>query len=245
MLRIAIVDDEHEERTAISKIVNDFFKEKNTQIILNTFSGGEALLNDKTSYDVIFLDIQMGEGIDGIETAQKLRVDNKNAALFYVTSYRDYIQQSMTIHPFAFIVKPFSQKEICGNLEDYVEYAKLKIEKENSELYRISAIEGRIINLNINNILYFHYMENRTIDVITADSTYTIKEKLSNIYDTLEHSRFIMPNQSFIVNISGIKEIDSKNKKIVMQNDDLILISRRKYNNMLDSINHYLSMYKG
>ena len=51
-----------------------------------------------------------------------------------------------------------------------------------------------------------------------------------------------MPNRSFIVNISGIKEIDSRNKKIVMQNGDLILISRRKFGDMLDSINRYLSM---
>ena len=218
MLNIAVVDDEQKERTAISKIVDDFFEEKNIEHTLNTFSSGEALLKDKTSYDVIFLDIQMGSGMDGIETAQKLRVGNKNAALFYVTSYGDYIRKSMTIHPFAFIVKPFSPKEIYKNLEDYTEYAKLKTEKESIEIYRINTADDRI------------------------DMTYTIKDNLSNIYDTLEHSRFIMPNRSFIVNISGIKEIDSRNKKIVMQNGDLILISRRKFGDMLDSINRYLSM---
>ena len=112
MIRIAVVDDEEKEISIISQIVNDFFNENKLKYNLKTFASGETLLADKTEFDLIFLDIQMGDGIDGIETAQKLRIINKNAALFYVTSYSDYIRKSMTIHPFAFIVKPYSKQEI-------------------------------------------------------------------------------------------------------------------------------------
>ena len=121
MIRIAIVDDELAQIQLIQKIVEDFFEEKHKQISINTFTSGEALLSNSICYDLIFLDIQMN-GINGIETAQRLRVKNKKAALLYITSYQDYIQKSMTIHPFAFILKPISKEEVRKNLDDYLIY---------------------------------------------------------------------------------------------------------------------------
>ena len=39
--------------------------------------------------------------------------------------------------------------------------------------------------------------------------------------------------------------IDGKNKKIVMDNGDLILIPRRKYNEVIDILNRYIADEKG
>ena len=103
MLKIAIVDDEYNQIQKINQVVSVFFSEREIAISVDLFTSGEDLLNSSTMYDIIFLDIEMS-GINGIETGQRLRVNNKNAAMFYITSFQNYIQQSMTIHPFAFIV---------------------------------------------------------------------------------------------------------------------------------------------
>lgn len=85
MVKVAIVDDETEQIMKIRQIVAAFFEEKKIKISVNTFTSGEVLLSDSTFYNLIFLDIQMN-GLDGIETAQRLRVKSKSAALFYITS---------------------------------------------------------------------------------------------------------------------------------------------------------------
>ena len=230
MIRIAIVDDEIEQIQQAQQIIEEFFKNKNIQITVGNFLSGESLLSDTTIFDLIFLDIQM-DGIDGIETAQRLRVKNKKSALFYVTSYKDYIQKSMTIHPFAFIIKPYSKNEIFKNLEDYMEYTNSVTEKKAKELYQIHTLDGHRFNVNMNDILYFHYLENRIVEVVTKEKTFKIKDGISHIF----------PSQSFIVNLHHIMEIDGKNKKIVMNNGDLILIPRRKFNEVIEMLNRYIS----
>lgn len=239
MIHIAIVDDEADQIRLIQNIVMKFFREKELQISVNRFTSGEALLSDPTFYDLIFLDIQM-EGMDGISAGQRLRVKNKKAVLFYITSYQNYIQKSMTIHPFAFIVKPFTEKEIWKNLEDFLSYTNSVQEKKSKELYQIHTVDDHHFCVNIEDILYFHYMENRIVDIITFTDYYKIKDGIMHVYSTLNPTYFIMPNQSFIVNLRHIKEIDGKNKKLVMENGDLILIARRKYNEVIETLNRYI-----
>lgn len=240
MIRIAIVDDELAQIQLIQKIVEDFFEEKHKQISINTFTSGEALLSNSICYDLIFLDIQMN-GINGIETAQRLRVKNKKAALLYITSYQDYIQKSMTIHPFAFILKPISKEEVRKNLDDYLIYTDSVNEKKSNELYHLHTTDNRHFTVSMDDILYFHYLDNRILEVILHNAKYKIKDSMTNIYSSLNHQYFIIPNQSFIVNIHHIVEIDGKNKKLVMKNRGLVLIPRRKYNEVIETLNRYIA----
>lgn len=238
MIRIAIVDDEKEQIQKINQVVFQFFKQKEIQISIDTFGNGEELLKKDFSYDIIFLDIMM-DGIDGIETAQRFRVNHKKSELFYITSFHDYIRKSMTIHPFAFIVKPFSDNDIIQNLEDYLKYNDS--EQKSNELYMLHTLDDRHIKINTSDILYFYYKGNRIVEVITDNSVYKIKNSLSAIYSELNHDEFIFPNRSFIVNLRQIKEIDGKNKKIVMKNGNLILISRYKYSDIINSLSCYIT----
>ena len=43
------------------------------------------------------------------------------------------------------------------------------------------------------------------------------------------------------MNLNYIKEIDGKNKTMVMENGDLLLISRRKYNDVIETLNFFIS----
>lgn len=240
MLQIAIVDDEMNQIQLIKHVVEKFFREKEIEISVSMFRNGELLLSNPISYDLVFLDIQM-DGMDGIETAQRLRVKNKKAVLFYVTSYQNYIQKSMTIHPFAFIVKPFSEEDIRINLEDFLTYTNSVKEKKSKEIYQIHTIDDHRFQVNMEEILYFHYLENRVVEIITSKNVYKIKEGIMHVYSTLNPKYFIIPNQSFIINLHHIREIDGKNKKLVMENGDLILIARRKYNEVIEALNYYIA----
>lgn len=117
MIRIAVCDDEASQAREIARIVGNFFQKQEIAYRIDLFSSGEALLKDQEFIDVVFLDIQMG-GIDGIETAQELRNRDTRTVLFFITSYSQHIMRSMTIHPFAFLVKPVEEKQLVQNLED-------------------------------------------------------------------------------------------------------------------------------
>lgn len=239
MIRIAVVDDDQQEINKNADMISEFFSQKQIEYQISELYSGESLLECNEEYDIIFLDIQMN-GLDGIETAQRFRTEHKQTALFYVTSYADYILKSMTLHPFAFIVKPVEKSIVYQNLQDYLDYiSESRIEKEN-EYFRLQH-ENHWLTISVNEICYFHYMENRIIDVITASGKYQIKNNLSKLYETLNHRIFLMPQQSFIVNIRQIEKVDGKNKALIMKNGDVILIARRKYAEFFNLLNQYLS----
>lgn len=239
MIRIAVVDDEREQIDNLIEIISCFFIQKYIKYMIDDFENGETLLKSETVFDIIFLDIKMS-GIDGIETAQKLRINHKQTALFYVTSYSDYVLKSMSLHPFAFILKPYSKDEIYKNLEDYIAFTNNMNMDSITEYFKLQY-KKQLIKINIDEICYFHYIGNRIIEIVTKTRKYQISDSISNLFDTLNHNIFLMPEQSFIVNIGHISRIDGKDKTLVMKNGCIIPIARRKYNEFLNMLNKYLS----
>ncbi|MCI8777351.1 MAG: GHKL domain-containing protein [Oscillospiraceae bacterium] len=50
-------------------------------------------------------------GIDGIETAMKIRSKDKKAALIYISNYSEKMASSFAVHPFAFLEKPINSSD--------------------------------------------------------------------------------------------------------------------------------------
>lgn len=238
MIRIAIVDDEREQVSQIKDMVIDFCEQRNMEYKILPFYCGEDLLECNIPIDVAFLDVQMGK-IDGIETAQRLRAWNKWVALIYVTSYGKYITKAMTIHPFAYITKPFQPKQISDVLEEFFEYQR-SVNARTKEYFQLNT-NNSCRYVEMDDIYYFYYLEDRTIEVRLRREKYKIKDSITNIYNIVNHRYFIMPTPSIIVNIQHIRKIDGKNKKLILENDEEIFISRRKYKEVFDALNRFMT----
>lgn len=237
MVNIAIVDDDKNERNRIMKTVKEFFGDNNIPCLVKTFSNGEDLISYPKTLDLIFLDINMA-GIDGIQAAQILRRKNYQTTIFYITSYADYIMKTMTIHPFAFIVKPMVEDDLKKNLNDYLDYRE-SLNEINKPIYFNLLCGDQFVPIDIKKIYYFHYLQNREIEVATEFGVYKIKDSMSKLYSSLDHNYFFIPNRSFIVNMGCIKRVDNKNKSLIMNDDSVVLIPRRKYAEVLNTLNEY------
>ena len=236
MINVAVVDDEEIYLDQIKKVVSQFFFSKKIEIHIHTYRSGEELLKSKLQFDIVFLDIQM-DGIDGIETAQMFRKGSKSTAFFYVTSYAEYILKAMTMHPFAYIIKPIQPNEIQRNLMDYIEYKAAQQSEDDTKVICVSNKKGQTVYISFNDILYFHYAGNRVVEAVTSDEIYYLHSTIAKLYESLDKDMFLFPQQSFIINIHYIQTVDGKYKSLTMKNGSVVLISRGRYRNFMNLLN--------
>ena len=141
MIRIVICDDEKHMSDHIRAMTSDFFRKKNREIQLRTFTSGEELLNYDGQIDILFLDIQM-KGMDGMETARKLRADKFRGFLIFITVLKEMVFQSFEVQAYDYLVKPVEEKQFEKTMERL--FASMQNAVEDSLLVQ-KGYEGRII----------------------------------------------------------------------------------------------------
>ncbi len=84
------------------------------------YSGLEAIKHVQQKIpDIVLMDIRLGPGINGIETATLLMRDFK-IPVIYLTAHADSdtLAKASATHPYGYIIKPFNDKELASTIEN-------------------------------------------------------------------------------------------------------------------------------
>ena len=114
MIKIAVCDDDEKNLRDTLKLLEQY---KKFPLSADAYTSGEALLAAGKKYDILLLDIDM-EGLDGIETARRIREADKEVKLIYVTNYSDYTIFAFGVHAFAYLLKPLRAEELFAQLDE-------------------------------------------------------------------------------------------------------------------------------
>lgn len=237
MIRVAVCDDDKADQNKLSLIVTEYFKKVKRTVIVNKFSEGEELLKANVLFDIIFLVVEM-KGMNGIETAKKLRTWDVNSKIIYVTNYENYKSQAYKVHAFDYISKPVCRALIYNVLGEAEEYLAGEAEKAK---YMFHTEKGTLV-LAINEIYYFEYCSRRSI-IHSSKGEHTTSYSLTMLYEKFCKFNFESSHKSFIVNMRYINDI--KGFDIYLDNGDIVplaqkraVVFKRKYNDFLQLTYH-------
>lgn len=234
MIQIAIVDDESRQIRFIQQSIQKFFREKNREddYRIDTFHSGESLLMSSRRYDLIFLDIQMN-GMDGIETAKKIRTWDRKVCVIYVSNYTEKMAASFTVHPFSFLPKPIQQTDIYRNLEDFLLYTQ---PEEPKTRLVFQTLEEQI-SVNMEDIFYFEYGQNRRVKLVATTGFWYLSSSMKSLEKQMQSYGFLVPHKSFLVNP---RQILSFGAEIQMKNHEMIPIAKNRRKQVHEQISAYL-----
>lgn len=148
MINIAVCDDEKCMSEKIEKLVEYFFRKKNTDISVVEYSSGEKLLKSNERIDILFLDIGM-RGMDGIETARRLRAHGYNGFLIFITVLKEMVFQSFEVQPFDYLVKPIQEEYFEKTMERLFLSMQDRLSPEKVNLLVQKGCESNIIFFKI------------------------------------------------------------------------------------------------
>ena len=217
MIHIAICDDEKHMSDHIRAMVSDFFRKKNREIYFRTFSSGEELLSYDGQIDILFLDIQMN-GMDGMETARKLRASKFRGFLIFITVLKEMVFQSFEVQAYDYLVKPVYDKQFEKTMERL--YASMQNASEDSLLVQ-KGYEGRIIREE--EIVFCEIIDRKIYLNLASGEVVDYYERIENL-ETKLGSHFFRCHRSYLINLKHLKGY--KNGTACMDNGKEVPVSR-------------------
>ena len=217
MIHIAICDDEKHMSDQIRAMASDFFRKKNREIRLRTFLSGEELLNDEGQIDILFLDIQM-KGMDGLETARKLRAGQFRGFLIFITLLKEMVFQSFEVQAYDYLVKPVEEKQFEKTMERL--FASMQNAGEDSLLVQ-KGYEGRIIRED--EIVFCEVIDRKIYLNLASGEVVNYYERIENL-ETKLGSHFFRCHRSYLINLKHLKGY--KNGTACMDNGKEVPVSR-------------------
>lgn len=217
MIHIAICDDEKHMSDHIRAMASEFFRKKNREIQLRTFLSGEELLNYDGQIDILFLDIQMN-GMDGLETARKLRAGKFRGVLIFITVLKEMVFQSFEVQAYDYLVKPVDEKQFGKTMGRL--YASMQNASEDSLLVQ-KGYEGRIIRED--EIVFCEVIDRKIYLNLVSGEVVDYYERIENL-ETKLGSHFFRCHRSYLINLKHLKGY--KNGTACMDNGKEVPVSR-------------------
>lgn len=232
-MRFAICDDDMYVRQTIKSYIEEYCHEyKLGHQDIYEFVSGEAILDDTSHFDIVFLDIEMG-GISGISVGRRMSIADKHTLFIIVTAYNDYLDDAMSFQAFRFLSKPINKSRFMRNLHDAIYVSNTNNEK-------IAIITKReIITIFSSDIIMIEVC-NRKVFVYTTSGIYESKEPLTYYSERLNPNTFFQPKKGYLINMGYIDSFD--NDKVSLFNGRYYAyVTIRKYNELKNAYLMYLN----
>ena len=200
MLLIAVVDDDPKDAALLKGCVEEYCKKNDHAAMVREYHDGLDFIRSTESYDIIFLDIQMGR-LDGLETARLVRKINKEAILVFVTNMAQFAIKGYEVDALDFIIKPASMASI-----NYVmDKAMRRLDGNSRAMFSLKTPDGTI-SLAASDI-YFVEVFDHNLVYHTVRGDHNVRGRLSDVAEKLDPDKFVMCNRSFIVNLRHVSNV--------------------------------------
>lgn len=156
--------------------------EKRGYIVTHVLSGKEAItfaLNPYSRLDLILMDIDLGEGIDGTEAA-RLILRGKDIPILFLSSHteNEIVEKTEGISSYGYVVKNTGIVILDASIKMAFKLfdAKMKEHNKDSELRR-SEVKFRMLFEQMQFPVFFHKLDGTIVDVNPAACTHSAYSK--------------------------------------------------------------------
>ncbi len=220
MIHIAVCDDESVFLKTFQNTLEKQLKLLDIKFVINCYSAGREFLKEITSFDAVFLDIDMPE-MSGMEIAKYIN-ENHPMPILFLTAHDELVYSSIQFQPFRFIRKDYIDSELEEAV--YALNEHICMQAQNRSVYLHTSTGD--ITMNVEDIKYAEIYNHSIMIHTLEDEVFTCYGKLSDYEKQWEKFGFIRTHKSYLVNGRCIYSI--RENAVVLDDGKEILLSRRR-----------------
>lgn len=231
LLRIAVCDDEAIHRLIIRDKLDAYAISNDIDYELDEFTNSKELMKMENIYDILFLDVQLEDGMNGIEVGKRLLQKGIDATIIITTSFEQYASEGYHLKAHRYLIKPIQQ----SNFNEAIVSCIKDFKKSNRKIEVKCAYENCFIS--INSIVYIEsYHRNRMIH--TKEQVYETGASLQELLEQLPTAQFEMPQKSYIVNLDCVTSLTKT--KVMLDHTIEIKLARDRIDDFNMKFHKYL-----
>lgn len=214
-MRVVIIEDEKLTAKDLARTIRAV--EPDTEILpfLYSVEEGRQFFGQKTSVDLIFSDIELGDGLS-FEIFEPLRI---KIPIVFCTAYEEYTLEAFKNFGIDYLVKPFQKAHVERALRKYQDletnfnpaptsYAKLSDALKSPNLApprSILVYQGdKIIPVAVAQIELFCIEEDQVYALLKTDLKYPLSDTLDTLETQFPH--FFRANRQYLVSRRAVKD---------------------------------------
>ena len=235
-INIAIIEDEQAFKENLCEHLQQWAAKQKCLLHFNTYTSGAPFLMDLESgadFDVAFIDVMLPDSFNGIEIAKRVRQQNDQLPLIFVTSFVDGIGEGYRVAAMQYLIKPAAYEDVAICMDKVLS----NCESYKMSMYLLQKNKNSVLRIPYRNILYFssslQYTEIHTTQGIERQLT-----RLKDIESTLP-AQFVRCHRSYIVNLGAICSITPN--EIQFSDESSVPISKTYFE---DVKNKFFSYYQ-
>jgi DNA-binding LytR/AlgR family response regulator len=227
-LRIALCEDTPVDADLLTALI-DMSK---VAYVLDSFPSGEALLEDfhKEKYDLIFLDVYMGE-LSGVQTAEQIRDVDTQVVIVFTTTSEDFTREGYRLNAYKYLLKPVVEEDVV----DALELATLKRDKAQGATLAI-VIDNVPVFIPHNDIVFVESSNRKSI-IYTMSDTYATTLTIDALEKLLPSPRFLRSHRSYIVNLDHVDDLE---EDFIMDNGEIAYVAVKNHRKIKHAYDDYL-----
>ena len=240
-MNILIIEDEGPAARRLAQLLNEKMPGSKIHGHLDTISSAVQWLGTYPEPDLIFLDIQLADGIS-FEIFDKIKV---TSPIIFCTAYDQYAIRAFKLNSIDYLLKPIDPDELGQALHKFQNNRKepvISLDQIRSLMLPavktfksrfLVKIGERIQTVDVQDIAFFFSEDKVTFLQTGSGKKYIVDYTLDDLDDMLSPELFFRLNRKYISSISAIKDVftySNSRLKIHLQNcaDNDILISRER-----------------
>ncbi len=226
----AVCDDEKESRELLLEYAQRLAKRQGIIVRLEAFSSAEELLVGERDFDILLLDVELGE-MDGISAAGRLRKEGCQAVIILVTNYVQYAIDGYEVQAFHFLHKPVEYTRFCQvagkavRLTDQKKRQAISVKGDN-EVIRILAAD-----------IWYCETDRGRILIHTAGGVRRCYSSMAQLEKKLTPCQFFRCHTAYLVNLAEISRLLPA--EIQMKDGSLLPVSKHRKKEFRETLAKY------